>query len=190
MDAVNVDLKAFTERFYWKICGGHLDPVLETLLYLRQETQAWLELTTLVISGENDSDEEIDSMTQWIAANLGNEVPLHFTAFHPDWKMLDTAATSGHTLTRCREIALKNGLEFVYTGNVYDPHGASTWCPGCDGVLIERAGYTLGQWNIAISDRQAVCADCGYAIAGVFEERPGTWGSRRQPVYIESQAAT
>jgi pyruvate formate lyase activating enzyme len=184
MDAVNVDLKAFTERFYWKICGGHLDTVLDTLLYLRQETEAWLELTTLVIPGENDSDAEIDAMTQWIAAKLGNDVPLHFTAFHPDWKMLDKPTTSGHTLTRCREIALKNGLDFVYTGNVYDPQGASTWCPGCGAVLIERAGYTLGRWNIEIRDGHAACATCGHAIAGVFEERPGTWGSRRQPVYI------
>jgi pyruvate formate lyase activating enzyme len=184
MDAVNVDLKAFSERFYWKICGGHLEPVLDTLRYLREETGVWLELTTLVIPGENDSDEEIDAMTRWIAANLGNEVPLHFTAFRPDWKMLDTAPTAGHTLTRCREIALKNGLDYVYTGNVYDPQGASTWCPRCDSILVERSGYTLGRWNIVLRDQRAVCADCGHAIAGMFDAQPGAWGSKRRPVHI------
>jgi pyruvate formate lyase activating enzyme len=184
MDAVNVDLKAFSERFYWKICGGHLDPVLDTLLYLGKETDVWLELTTLVIPGENDSDEEIDALTAWVAAKLGSAVPLHFTAFHPDWKMLDTPSTSRHTLTRCREIALKNGLDYVYTGNVYDPQGSSTWCPGCDSILVERSGYELGRWNIVIKGEQPVCASCGHAIAGVFESRPGTWGSKRQPVHI------
>ena len=148
------------------------------------ETSAWLELTTLVIPGENDSDEEIDALSRWVAANLGNDVPLHFTAFRPEWKMLDTPPTPGHTLTRCREIALKNGLDYVYTGNVYDPHGASTWCPACDSILIERSGYTLGRWNLEQRDGRAVCAECGHPISGVFEARPGAWGSKRRPVRI------
>ena len=186
MDAVNVDLKAFSERFYWKVCGGHLEPVLETILYLRHQTNAWLELTTLVIPGENDSDAEIDAMTQWIATHLGSDVPLHLTAFHPDWKMLDTPATSRYVLSRCREIALKNGLDYVYTGNVHDPQGASTWCPGCDALLIARSGYTLGRWSISIDEGQPVCATCGHAVAGVFESQPGHWGSRRLPIRISA----
>ncbi|HSG58685.1 MAG TPA: AmmeMemoRadiSam system radical SAM enzyme, partial [Woeseiaceae bacterium] len=148
IDAANVDLKAFTDRFYWKICGGHLDPVLETISYIRNETSTWLELTTLLIPGENDSDAEIDAMTQWIADQLGAEVPLHFSAFHPDWKMLDTPATPKSTLTRAREIALRNGLHYVYTGNVHDFAGSSTYCPNCDDILIGRDWYQLSTWNL------------------------------------------
>jgi pyruvate formate lyase activating enzyme len=184
MDAVNVDLKAFTERFYWKICGGHLEPVLETLRYLRSETNAWLELTTLLIPGENDADSEIDAMTRWIADELGCDVPLHFTAFHPSWKMMDTPSTPKSTLTRCREIALRNGLHYVYTGNVHDPAGASTYCPGCGTVVIGRDGYDLGGWNLAVEDGKAACGACGKPIAGVFDARPGHWGAKRQPLHI------
>jgi pyruvate formate lyase activating enzyme len=126
IDAANVDLKAFTDRFYWKICGGHLEPVLDTLRYLKAETDVWIELTTLLIPGENDSESEIDAMTQWIAGQLGPDVPLHFTAFHPDWKMLDTTSTPIETLTRSRAIAIRNGLHHVYTGNVHDYHGSGT----------------------------------------------------------------
>ena len=182
MDAVNVDLKAFSERFYWKICGGHLEPVLETLKYLKAETNAWLELTTLLIPGENDSDAEIDAMTRWIADNLGADVPLHLTAFHPSWKMMDTPSTPRSTLTRCREIALRNGLHFVYTGNVRDPAGASTYCPGCDTLLIGRDGYHLGEWNLSVKAGEAACGNCGEPIAGVFDPRPGHWGAKRRPV--------
>ncbi len=184
IDAANVDLKAFTDRFYWKICGGHLDPVLETISYIRNETSTWLELTTLLIPGENDSDAEIDAMTQWIADQLGAEVPLHFSAFHPDWKMLDTPPTPHRTLTRAREIALGNGLHHVYTGNVHDPAGSSTYCPGCGELLVGRDWYELSTWNLRMRGAQATCGSCGAAIAGVFEERPGTWGSRRQPVHV------
>jgi pyruvate formate lyase activating enzyme len=184
IDAANVDLKAFTDRFYWKICGGHLDPVLETILYIKKETSTWLELTTLLIPGENDSDAEIDALTQWIADQLGAEVPLHFSAFHPDWKMLDTPPTPHRTLTRAREIALGNGLHHVYTGNVHDPAGSSTYCPGCGELLVGRDWYELSTWNLRMRGAQATCGSCGAAIAGVFEERPGTWGSRRQPVHV------
>lgn len=187
MDAVNVDLKAFTERFYWKICGAHLEPVLDTLRYLKAETGAWLELTTLLIPGENDADAEIDAMTGWVAENLGRDVPLHFTAFHPDWKMMDTPPTPKSTLTRCREIALQNGLHYVYTGNVHDPAGASTYCPGCGTLLIGRDGYHLGQWNLSIKADHTVCGNCGEPIAGVFDPGPGHWGAKRRPVNPVSQ---
>jgi pyruvate formate lyase activating enzyme len=184
MDAANVDLKAFTERFYWKICGGHLEPVLDTLIYLRNETDVWLELTTLLIPGENDSDDEVDAMTRWIAARLGPDVPLHLTAFHPDWKMRDKAATPKATLTRARRIARGNGLHHVYTGNVYDPDGSSTYCPRCGEVLIGRTGYELDAWNLALDDGNAACRSCSSPVPGVYEAVPGTWGSRRQPVSI------
>jgi len=170
MDAANVDLKAFTDRFYWKLCGGHLQPVLDTLAYIKNETDVWLELTTLLIPGENDAEAEIDAMSQWIIEHLGPDVPLHFSAFHPDWKMLDTPATPIQTLTRSREIALRNGLHHVYTGNVHDFRGSSTYCHGCGEVLIGRDWYQLSTWNLEIQDARATCASCGVSIAGVFEE--------------------
>jgi pyruvate formate lyase activating enzyme len=182
MDAVNVDLKAFTDAFYWKICGAHLDAVLETLLYIHTETELWLELTTLLIPGHNDSEHEVDEMTTWIADKLGPDVPLHFSAFHPDWKMMDTPSTPRATLTRSRDIARRNGLHHVYTGNIHDPVGSSTYCCGCGGTLIERAGYELGNWNIAVDDGRASCAGCSTRVAGVFEDQPGSWGSRRLPL--------
>jgi len=157
MDAANIDLKAFTDRFYWKVCGGHLAPVLDTLLYLRQETDVWFELTTLLIPGENDSEAEIDAMTQWIMERLGPDVPLHFTAFHPDWKMTDTPSTPRNTLTRSREIALKNGLRYVYTGNVHDFKGSSTYCHNCAEILIGRDWYELSTWNLARAGARGRC---------------------------------
>jgi pyruvate formate lyase activating enzyme len=184
MDAANVDLKAFTERFYHKVCGGHLAPVLETLEYLRQETDVWFELTTLLIPGENDGRAEIDAMTQWVVDHLGPDTPLHFTAFHPDWKMLDRGSTQPATLTRSRNIALANGLRYVYTGNVRDPVGSSTYCTECRRTLIERDGYEVGAWNLDVADDIGACRDCGTGVAGVFEPRPGGWGARRRPVHI------
>jgi pyruvate formate lyase activating enzyme len=181
MDAANVDLKAFSERFYYKICGGSLAPVLETLEYLKRETQVWFEITTLLIPGENDSDREIDEMTQWITAKLGPDVPLHFTAFHPDWKMLDRPPTLPATLTRARHIALANGLHYVYTGNVHDRDGGSTYCPGCGIRLIERDWYQLGGWRLTAS---GACAHCGAKIPGVFAASPGAWGPRRLGVRL------
>ncbi len=181
MDAANVDLKAFTEEFYRKVCGGALAPVLETLEYLRHETGVWFEITTLLIPGENDSPAELAAMCGWIADRLGPDVPLHFTAFHPDWKMTGKAATPAATLSRARAIARAAGLRFVYTGNVHDSQGGSTWCPGCGGLLIERDWYALGTWNLDPSGR---CAACGTALPGVFEARPGDWGPRRRPVRL------
>jgi len=182
MDAANVDLKCFTDDFYHKLCGGHLQPVLDTLVYIRDKTSVWLELTTLLIPGHNDSDEELQEMTRWIMQHLGPDVPLHFSAFHPDWKMRDVPATPPATLTRAREIALQNGLHHVFTGNVHDARGQSTYCPSCGQLLIERDWYELGQWHL---DAEGHCAHCGAAIAGVFEERPGTWGGARQVVRMQ-----
>ncbi len=180
MDAANVDLKGFTEGFYAKTCAGHLEPVLETLEYLVHETDVWVEVTTLLIPGLNDSDWEIDDETRSYAERLGPDVPLHFTAFHPDWKMLDRPHTPSSTLTRAREIALANGLRYVYTGNVHDRAGQSTYCHACGALLVERDWYELGGWNL----EDGRCAACGEACAGVFEARPGTWGSRRLPVRL------
>ena len=184
MDAVNVDLKAFTDRFYWKVCGGHLEPVLETLKYLKQETDAWFELTTLLIPGENDSETEIEEMTQWIMEHLGPDVPVHFTAFHPDWKMRDKSSTPLQTLIRSRDIALKNGLRYVYTGNVHDFKGGSTYCYACGEILIGRDWYELSSWNIKTDNHQGSCSKCGAAIAGVFDDTPGQWGAKRLPIHI------
>jgi len=184
MDAANIDLKAFSDRFYRKICGAHLQPVLDTLKYLRHETDTWLELTTLLIPGENDSEGEIEEMTQWIVEELGPDVPLHFTAFFPSWKMMDHPATPLSTLQRSRRIALRNGLRHVYTGNVRDANGASTYCSSCGRTLIGRDGYELSAWGLTLNRGQAECSACGTALAGVFDDHPGNWGSRRQPVRV------
>lgn len=181
MDAVNVDLKAFTERFYRKICGGQLAPVLETLQYIHHETNCWLELTTLLIPGENDADSEIDQLTRWVAEKLGVDVPLHFSAFHPDWKMRDIESTPTATLTRARKIALGNGLRYVYTGNVHDRNGSSTWCHACGELLIERDWYVLGHWGL---DRNGQCLNCGASLPGHFAAQPGNFGAQRIQVAI------
>jgi pyruvate formate lyase activating enzyme len=185
MDAANVDLKAFTERFYRKVCGGHLDPVLDTLVWLKHETDVWFEITTLLIPGENDGEAEIEQMTQWIAEHVGDDVPLHFTAFHPDWKMTDKPSTPPATLTRARNIALRNGLHHVYTGNVHDFAGSSTYCRECGELLIGRDWYVLSTWNVTTRDGLACCAGCAAPLSGVFDERPGAWGARRRPLRIK-----
>ena len=179
MDAANVDLKAFTEGFYWKLTKGHLQPVLDTLLYLRHETDVWLEITTLLIPGENDSEGEVEALSQWIVGQLGPDVPLHFSAFHPDWKMLEYRHTPAATLQRARSIAKRNGLRYVYTGNVHDVDGQSTYCHGCGRMLVERDWYELGRWDL---DPSGACRYCGAKCAGRFETAPGKWGSRRLPV--------
>jgi pyruvate formate lyase activating enzyme len=181
MDAANVDLKGFDEDFYRHLCAGHLQPVLDTLLYIKHETETWLEITTLLIPGQNDSDEELEAMTAWVVEKLGPDVPLHFTAFHPDYKMRDIPPTPAKTLTRARRIALKNGVRYAYTGNVRDPHGGSTYCHACQGLLIGRHGYNLREWNLTKDGR---CQFCGAACAGYFTDSPGRWGSRRQPVRL------
>jgi pyruvate formate lyase activating enzyme len=181
MDAANVDLKGFTEKFYHEICAGHLQPVLETLEYLKHETSVWFEITNLVIPGLNDSDQEFDAMTRWIVERLGPDVPVHFTAFHPDWKMLDRPHTPASTLTRARRIALDNGVRYAYTGNVHDIDGGTTRCHGCGAPLIERDWYTLVGWHLTSDGR---CLRCGTACAGVFDGEAGTWGAKRRAVRI------
>jgi pyruvate formate lyase activating enzyme len=181
MDAANVDLKAFSEDFYRKVCGGHLAPVLETLGYLRHETNVWLEITNLLIPGLNDSDPEIDGMTKWVVQRLGEDVPMHFTAFHPDWKMRNVPPTPPSTLARARRIAKENGLRHAYMGNVRDREGESTFCHACGTVVIERDGYQLGAWRLTGESR---CGACGAPCAGVFEGTPGSWGARRLPVRL------
>jgi len=181
MDAANVDLKGFTERFYKKICLGELQPVLDTLKYLKHETDVWFEITTLLIPGENDSDSELDEMTRWVVEELGPDVPHHFTAFHPDFRMLDTPHTPPATLSRAREIAVKNGERYAYTGNVHDHGGGSTYCHGCGQTLIGRDWYVLSEWNLTAEGN---CLNCGARCAGVFEARHGDWGAKRQPVRL------
>lgn len=181
MDAANIDLKAFSESFYHKICGGHLQNILETLEYIAHETDVWLELTTLLIPGENDSDKELDAMTCWVVDKLGPDVPVHFTAFHPDWKMLGIPATPQATLTRARQIAMGNGVRYAFTGNVHDALGGSTFCPGCHEIVIERDWYQLGFWGLTPAGR---CHTCGASIAGVFDAEPGNWGPKRVPVRL------
>jgi len=176
MDAANVDLKAFTEGFYQKLCAAHLEPVKETLAWLRHETRVCLEVTTLLIPGHNDSEAELDALCGWFVETLGPEVPLHFTAFHPDHKMTDISATPPATLIRARQQALRAGLRHVYTGNVHDPAGQSTRCAGCDALLIERDWYELGAWRLT---RDGACPDCGHGLAGRFDGSPGAWGPRR-----------
>ena len=186
MDAVNVDLKGFTEDFYYKLTGAHLEPVLDTIKYIKHETNVWMELTTLLIPGKNDSDKEIEEMTQWVVEHLGPDVPMHFSAFHPDWKMLDVPATPLSTLIRAREIAMKNGVRYAYTGNAHNEVGDSTYCHQCGTKLIGRDWYTLGTWNLTAEGK---CTNCGTACAGVFQAKPGTWGARCQPVRLNDFAA-
>ncbi|GMV04915.1 MAG: AmmeMemoRadiSam system radical SAM enzyme [Gemmatimonadota bacterium] len=183
MDAANVDLKAFTDAFYHRLCAAHLEPVLDTLRYLVHESAVWTEITTLLIPGENDGDDELDRMTRWVASELGPHVPLHFSAFHPDWRMRGTSPTPPATLRRARAIALANGLRYVYTGNVHDPEGQSTYCHGCGARLVGRDGYTITSWALDDAGR---CAACRAACAGVFETRPGSWGGRRLPVRMQA----
>jgi pyruvate formate lyase activating enzyme len=185
MDAANVDLKGFTEDFYRRICGGELGPVLDTLRYLKHETDVWFEITTLLIPGENDSDAELDRMTRWVAAELGPDVPIHFTAFHPDYKLLDLPPTPPATLKRARRIALGNGLRYAYTGNVHDEEGGSTYCHGCGERLIGRDWFVLSEWNLT---PDGACATCGTPCPGRFAGDPGTWGSRRLPVRLRDFA--
>ena len=179
MDAANIDLKAFSEDFYYKITGGHLQPVLETLQYLKHETQVWLELTTLIIPGVNDSDAELEAMAQWVVERLGPDVPMHFTAFHPDWKMNDKPRTSAASLLKARAIAIKNGVRYAYVGNVHEKAADSTYCHHCGELLIGRDWYVLSDWNLDAAGR---CKFCGTACAGHFEPLPGNWGAKRQAV--------
>lgn len=181
MDAVNIDLKAFSEDFYYRLTGSHLAPVLDTLRYLKHDTDVWLEITTLLIPGENDSEAELQALTQWVITELGPDVPLHFTAFHPDYKLRDRAHTPAATLQRARAVALKNGLRYVYTGNIHDSKGGSTYCHGCGQCLIRRDWYELSDWAL---DAHGGCQHCGTPCAGRLEAQPGDWGSKRLPVRL------
>ena len=181
MDAANVDLKGFTEAFYHRLASAHLDQVLETLLYLRQETRTWFEITTLLIPGENDSAAEITALSRWVVENLGPDVPLHFTAFHPDFRMRDKTPTAHATLAMARRIARAEGVNHAYVGNVLDVGRQSTYCPVCAERVIERDHYALGDWGL---DPAGGCRACGTKIAGVFESIPGSWGRQRAPVRL------
>ncbi len=180
LDAANIDLKAFSEDFYRHVAMGSLHDVLETIEYACNHTDTWVELTTLLIPGHNDSDDEIDAMTRWVVDNVGPDVPMHFTAFHPDYRMLDVPPTPPETLRRARRIALDNGVHHAYTGNVHDPEGQATVCPGCRRTVIGRIGYEITSWEL----ERGRCRHCGTAIAGVFDDGPGHWGARRLPVRI------
>ncbi|KAA0232911.1 MAG: hypothetical protein JJLCMIEE_03532 [Acidimicrobiales bacterium] len=184
IDAANIDLKAFSEDFYRHICGGHLGAVLETLAYLHDETDVWFEITNLLIPDENDSPDEIDRMSSWVYERLGPDVPVHFTAFHPDFKMTDKESTPHETLTRARKIAMENGLRYVYVGNVHDSTQSNTCCHACGQLLIERDWYVLGAYNLTDDGH---CNACGTRCAGVFEGPRGDWGSRRVPVRMRSR---
>lgn len=181
MDAANVDLKGFSESFYREICAGHLQPVLDTLVYLKQQTTVWLEVTTLLIPGLNDSDHELHALTAWFREHLGPDVPLHFTAFHPDFRLRDRPPTPPQTLRRARQIAQEEGLHYVYVGNVHDPEADSTYCAGCGALLIGRDWYELTAWHLDSAGR---CSNCGRPCPGVFAAQPGTWGARRLPVRL------
>jgi pyruvate formate lyase activating enzyme len=185
MDAANVDLKAFTDDFYFKLCGARLSPVLDTLAYLRHETDVWLEITTLLIPGKNDSDQELEAESKWIMKELGPDVPVHFTAFHPDYKMTDIPATPAATLSRAREIALGEGLHYVYTGNVHDTAGGTTYCPGCKAPLIVRDWYQIEDFSVTPDGR---CPHCQAAIAGRFETFSRAFGRRRVPIRLSGVA--
>jgi pyruvate formate lyase activating enzyme len=181
IDAANIDLKAFTEAFYRGLCFAHLDPVLDTLRWLRHHTTVWLEVTTLLIPGRNDSEEEVEKLSRWFVTELGAEVPLHFTAFHPDYMLMDVARTPAATLTRAREQARAAGLKHVYTGNVHDPRGQSTSCTGCGRQVIGRDGYEITGWHL---DARGRCLTCETPLGGYFDAVPGTWGARRRPVML------
>jgi len=185
MDAANVDLKGFTEEFYQKVCIGKLAPVLETLKYVKHETDTWLETTTLLIPGKNDSDIELRRMCDWVVRELGPDVPMHFSAFHPDFKMMDIPPTPASTLSRARRIAMEAGVHYAYTGNIHDSEGDTTHCHKCNEPLIVRDWYNLLRWNL----KEGKCPKCGTACAGVFENEPGNWGAKRQPVRLADFAA-
>jgi pyruvate formate lyase activating enzyme len=185
MDAANVDLKGFTDDFYVKICGARLQPVLDTLVYLRHETSVWFEITTLLIPGKNDSPEEIDALTKWVMKELGPDVPLHFTAFHRDWKLTYIAPTPAATLARARETGLRNGLRHVYTGNVHDTAGGTTYCPGCKSPVVVRDWYRIVRHSLSADGR---CNACGTSVPGRYEKFGKAFGPRRIPVRLASYA--
>jgi pyruvate formate lyase activating enzyme len=183
MDAANVDLKGFTDDFYVKLTGSKLQPVLDTLKYLRHETQVWFEITTLLIPTKNDSDEELYQLSKWVSTELGSDVPLHFTAFHPDYKLDELPPTPAATLTRARTIAIGEGLQYVYTGNVHDSQGGTTTCPGCRTSLVVRDWHRILVYRISAD---GFCTNCRTPIAGRFGRFEKPFGPQRIPVSIRA----
>jgi pyruvate formate lyase activating enzyme len=183
MDAANVDLKGFSEDFYHRLCTASLAAVLDTLKYIRHETDCWLEITTLLIPGENDSEHELHALAEWVFEHLGPDVPLHFTAFHPDYKMRDKPHTPHSTLIKAYDIGRASGLSHVYVGNVRDRVRASSYCRHCGERLIGRDGYVITDYSLGAG---GACLRCGTRLAGVFDTAPGNWGARRVPVRMAS----
>ena len=185
MDAANVDLKAFTDDFYVHQCGAHLAPVLDTLAWLHHETDVWVEITTLLIPGLNDSEAELTALARWVATEMGPDVPLHFTAFHPDYKLDQLPPTPPATLSRARGIALDAGLKHVYTGNVHDAEGDTTHCARCGETLIVRDWYEIRSYR---RTPEGACPHCGERLAGRFGAVGAAvndaFGARRIPVNI------
>lgn len=181
MDAANIDLKGFTEEFYRKLCTGRLQPVLETIEWLVKETDCWTELTTLLIPGENDSEAELERLCQWVAERCGPDVPIHFTAFHPDYRMKDKSNTPPETLMHAHRIAKAAGLNYPYTGNIHHEATGTTYCPGCAAPVIGRDWYEITRWSLGEGGH---CTACGTAVAGVFEDKPGAWGRKRRPIRL------
>jgi pyruvate formate lyase activating enzyme len=184
MDAANVDLKAFSEDFYHRVCAARLRDVLDTLVYLRHETTVWFEITTLLIPEHNDSDTEITAECAWIRENLGVDVPVHFTAFHPDYKMRDVPHTPAATLKRARRIALDTGLRYVYTGNVHDTEGGTTFCPGCGNAVVVRDWYDIRRYQLTAT---GTCVECGTQLPGTYDGSGRDWGRRRLPISLTSK---
>lgn len=181
MDAANIDLKGFTPEFYRKLTGAHIEPVLDTIAYVAQDTDCWLELTTLLIPGENDSEGEIEALSGWVLENCGADTPIHFTAFTPQHRMPNHAATPLETVLRAHDIAKRVGLHHVYTGNVHHAPSQSSYCTGCGQKVIGRDWHQLTDWHL---DETGHCTRCGTKFAGVIEGPPGTWGRKRQPIRI------
>ncbi len=183
VDAANVDLKAFSDDFYRRLTGGDLQTVLNTLIYIKKETKVWLEITTLLIPDENDGPAELRQLSEWVCNELGPETPLHFSAFHPDFKMTGKHATPIDSLIKAREIALNTGMHHVYTGNVYYTPGDTTFCRNCGKVLIERDWYNLTSYQLT---KSGCCKYCGTQLGGHFATGPGSWGSKRKPIRIRT----
>ncbi len=187
MDATNIDLKGFTNGFYKDLCTADLDAVLDTIAYVHQETDVWMELTTLLIPGKNDEDDELKALAEWVVTTIGTDVPLHFSAFHPDFRMMDVPSTPPSTLFRAVEIAQQAGVNYAYAGNVHDRRTGTTWCKSCGTALVERDWYEITEWAL---DDDGTCLACGTVCDGVFDGPKGTWGRKRQPVRLADMYAT
>lgn len=182
IDAANVDLKGFTDAFYHTYCAGRLQPVLDTLCWLVHQSKIWVEITNLIIPEANDSPDEIQCMCEWIADELGSDVPVHFSAFHPDFKMTDRPPTPPAILSKAYDIARNAGIRYVYTGNVFDPERQDTYCPGCGRPVLQRRGYAIHGFAL----HHGCCAHCQTPIAGRFDATAGAWGGKRMPIRIEN----